>query len=459
MAAHEKCDTGAAAPLYLNQPVPDTVDHGPGPLIPESNTAAASWALFVGIGVLMIGNGLQGSLLGIRAQFEGFSTTATGLVMACYFAGFLLGTRAASKALLSVGHIRVFAALASIASTATLVHLLAVMPLSWALMRFATGLCMAGLYVVAESWINDLATNATRGRMLAIYMVVTMGGMASGQFLLNVADPRSFELFVTASVLISLSLVPMALSGRSAPPTRIPESMSLTELADQVPTGLVVSLLVGMGAGALMGIGPVYAATAGLTPSQIAVFMGAPMLGGMALQFPIGVISDRVPRRGVMFAVAMMATAAATALFFVPPASPTSYLLMFLVGGSIFPLYSLGIAYTNDWIRSEQATAASALLVTVNGLGAVMGPLLAAGLIAGAGARSYFVSLAATHGAVGIYLAWRIVFRDPLPTERQGPFLPFPARASAGAVALIARRPKSRRRARPSGDGPYGPTS
>lgn len=492
VAAHEGCDTAGAAggpttdtaertaaentglapgvttvetvstdaPVYLNEAETDLANSGPGPLISPSNTAAASWALFAGIALLMIGNGLQGSLIGVRAEFEGFSTAATGFVMACYFAGFLAGTRAATKALQSVGHIRVFAALASVASTATLVHLLAVMPVTWALMRFATGLCVAGLYVVAESWINDLATNATRGRLLAIYMVVTMGGVALGQFLLNVADPRSFELFILASVLISLSLVPMALSGRSAPPTRIPESMSLKDLAAIVPTGLVVSLLVGMGAGALMGIGPVYAASAGLSTSQIALFMGAPMVGGMALQFPIGSLSDRVSRRGVMFFVAIAATVSAAGLLFAPTASPLTYLLMFLVGGFSFPLYSLSIAYTNDWIRPEQTTPASALLVTINGLGAVIGPLLAAGLIIGLGTRWYFASLAATHGAIGIYLAWRIAFRDALPTERQGAFLPFPARASAGAVALVARRPRRRKRQEPSGGhGPYGPTS
>lgn len=434
--------SSAASPAATPEETVES-DSGPGPLISHSNTAAASWALFTGIALLMVGNGLQGSLLGIRSEYEGFSTAATGLVMTSYFVGFLAGSRAAIRALRTVGHIRVFAALASMASTATLVHALTITPITWGLMRFTTGLCMAGLYVVAESWINDLATNATRGRLLAIYMVVTMGGVASGQFLLNVADPRGFELFIIASVLVSLSLVPVSLSGRSAPPTRIAEPMSIAELFSIVPTGLTISALVGMAHGSLFGMGAVYAAQAGLAPSQIAVFMGAPMVGGVVLQFPIGYLSDRVPRRGVMLAVAIAATLSAGLLLVAEPASLVSYVLMFLVGGFSFPLYSLGIAYTNDWIRPEQAMGASSSLVTTNGIGAIIGPIMSAALILFFGTSMFFVALVLTHGAIAIYLAYRIVFREALPMSRQGRFQPISSRASAGIASLATRRRKA----------------
>ncbi len=388
----------------------------------------------------MVGNGLQGSLLGIRSEVEGFSTGATGAVMTFYFVGFLAGSRTATRALASVGHIRVFAALASMASTATLVHALTITPVTWALMRFTTGLCMAGLYIVFESWINDLATNATRGKLLAAYMVVTMGGIAAGQFLLNLADPRGFELFVIASVLVSLSLVPVALSGRSAPPTRTPEPMLFRELAAIVPTGLFVATLVGTAHGSLLGMGAVYATRAGLTPGQIAIFMGAPMAGGVILQFPIGILSDRVSRRGVMFAVAIAAVVASSLMLAAEAGSLASYALMFVIGGFSFPLYSLGIAYTNDWIKPEQAMGASSVLVTMNGIGAIVGPVAAAGMILFLGNQMYFVTLIVTHGAIAGYLAYRIVARDALPTARQGRFLPVPARASATAIGTLARR-------------------
>ena len=414
------------------------------PLIESDNTNAVSWALFIGITLLMLGNGLQGSLLGIRTNLEGFSATATGVVMASYFVGFLAGSRAATKALAAVGHIRVFAALASMASAATLIHAITITPATWSLMRFTTGLCMAGLYVVVESWINDLATNATRGRLLAMYMVVTMGGLGSGQFLLNLADPGGFELFVVASVLISLSLVPVSLSGRGVPSVRTPEPMAFRDLWATVPTGITVSALVGTAAGALFGMGAVYAARVGLSPGQVALFMGAPMAGGVALQFPIGMLSDRFPRRGVIFFVSVAATAGAALLLMMPTTGVATYGLMFVVGGASFSLYSLGIAYTNDWIRPEQTTAASGVLVMTNGAGAIVGPLATAAMIALFGNAMFFVVLMVSHGLIAVYLAYRIVSRDALPTSRQGRFQPVSARATATVAALASRRRRQR---------------
>lgn len=425
----------------LTAEVPGEFADAPGSVFePPINPATASWALFTGIALVMVGNGLQGSLLGIRSELEGFSPAASGLIMAAYFGGFLAGGKAATRALTLVGHIRVFAALASMASASSLVHALAVHPLSWFLMRFATGVCMAGLYVVAESWINDLATNATRGRLLALYMVTSMGGLAAGQFLLNLADPSGPELFLIASVLVSLSLVPVMLSARATPPAAVPEPMSLRDLLKVVPTGPTVSLLVGVSHGALMGMGAFYATRAGLSPGRTAVFMGAPLAGGVALQWPIGSISDRLSRRAVMLAVAVVATAAAGALLVVSEGGVLAVLAMFLLGGTSFPLYSLGLAYTNDWIRPEQAMGASVALVTTNGIGATLGPLLAAGLILTTGNRSYFVTLVASHGAIAVYLAYRVAFRDPLPRSRQGSFVAVPARASAMVMVATGRR-------------------
>lgn len=412
-----------------------------GPLLDaKTNTAAATWALFCGIGLLMLGNGLQSTLVGIRSQSEGFSTTVTGLIMTAYFVGFLMGSRAVTTALRSVGHIRVFAGLASMTSTAVLAYVLAVNPVTWGLMRFVVGFCMSGLYVVAESWINDLATNRTRGRLLAVYMVVTMGGMALGQLLVNAGNPNSSELFIIASVLVSLSLVPITLSATSAPPTRTPVAMPLRELAALVPTGLAVSFLVGMAHGALIGMGAVYATIAGLRPSQVALFVGAPMVGGVVFQLPIGYLSDRVPRRGVMLAVATVAALAAAALLAVEPGSVSGYLLMFVVGGMSFPLYSLGIAYANDWLEPEQVLGASAALVMTGGVGAVIGPLLAAGLILTLGVAQYFVALIVTHAAIVAFLSYRILTRAGLPLDEQDRFVPFPARASAVAANLFVRR-------------------
>ncbi len=441
MGAEGVSDTGSAG-----------VNQGPGPLRSASSTAAATWALFAGILLLMLGNGLQGTLVGLRSESAGFSTQAIGVVMTCYFAGFLAGSRIVSKALSNVGHIRVFAALASVASSATLIYLLNVNPLTWGAMRFTTGLCMAGLYVVAESWLNDLATNANRGRLLSVYMVITMGGVALGSFMLNLTDPFGFELFVVASVLISLALVPVSLSAASAPPARVPVPMSIRQLAGLVPTGIAVSLLVGMSHGALMGMGAAYASRAGLGAGQVSLFLGAPMLGSIVLQLPIGTLSDKVPRRGVLFAVSAGASICAAVVSGFEPGGLASFGMMFLLGGLSFPLYSLGIAYTNDWIDPSQILAASSALVGTNGVGAVIGPVLAATMMSYGGIHMYFIVLAITHGAIAVYLAFRIVTRDGVALIDQRRFVVFPARASAVAVNLFARRkevsPKEHRRRR-----------
>ena len=418
-----------------------------GPLAPPGirSAAAATWALFTGIGLLMLGNGMQGSLIGIRSELEGFGTGVSGAIMTAYFIGFLAGTRAATRAVASVGHVRVFAALASMASSAALVHAVAVHPVAWFLMRFTTGLCMAGLYVVAESWISGLSTTENRGRMLAVYMVVSMGGLAGGQLLLNVAAPEGFELFVIASVLISLALVPVSLSASGAPSSVPAEQLSIRQLAREVPTGVTMSMLSGLSAGAMLGMGAVYATRAGLSPSQTAVFLGAPMAGGVVLQLPIGTLSDRLSRRGVMLVVAVAASATAALLLVLPVGGRSATAAMFALGGFSFPLYALGIAYTHDWIRAEQATGASAALVTVNGIGAIAGPPVAATLIAVGGNQAFFVSLVATHGLMAAVLSYRILFRDGLPIARQGRFIPIPARASANAIALVTRRRRDQR--------------
>lgn len=418
------------------------VAHEGGPFI-EDNPTTAARALLIGVALMMAGNGLQGSLLGVRTEAEGFSLTATGVVMACYFAGFLVGSRTTEYLLAQVGHIRVFAALASTASAAVLVHSVFISPLSWGLMRFVTGMCFAGLYVVAESWLNDMASNATRGRLLSLYMVATMGGMTVGQFLLEAADPSGFELFVLASILVSASLLPVTLSASSSPPIGIPEPFSLRELASEVPTGVVSSFWGGMSAGVLMGLGAVYAVAADVPGSRIPTFLAAPLIGSFLLQWPIGWISDRISRRTVMFWVAVAASVVCAALTLVPAGSWSAIGLMFLLGGTTFPLYSLTIAYTGDWLPQSKLTAASAGLVRVNGVGAILGPLVGAGLMEATSERAFFAVMVGTHAVIASYIAWRVLFRDALPMERQREFVAFPARASAVASNLIGRRGRS----------------
>lgn len=410
------------------------------PLLKRTSVAAATWALFVGLALVMVGNGLNGSVVGLRSDAAGFDATVISVIMAAYFAGFLAGTVCAESALKSVGHIRVFAALASIASSVVLVQALSVNAPTWMFTRFLFGACMAGIYVVVESWLNGLATNTTRGRILSVYMIVSMGGVGAGQLLLNVNDSSGFTLFIIISVLVSISLVPVTLSASSAPPLVTPESMGLRILIQRVPTGVVSSFFGGAGAGALLGMGAVYGSSVGMQAGRLSLFLLAPMVGALLFQWPIGWLSDKLPRRAALFGVSVAAALTPLVALAVPALSPFALVAMVLLGGSLFPFYSLTIAHTNDWLEAKEILSASGTLVRINGTGAVTGPLLAGSLMSAFGPRLFFWSLSAIFCAAAVFILGRIVSKDPLPRERQRRYAPMPVRALSGATNLIPRR-------------------
>ncbi len=410
---------------------------------------AASWALFLGIALIMLGNGLQGSLLGLRATLEGFPTAITGLVMSAYFVGFLAGSTLVPRLVSRVGHIRVFAALASLASAAVLLHSVSVTPPSWGAIRLVTGFSYAGLYVVAESWLNDRATNETRGQLLSIYMVVMLGGMASGQLLLNVADPASFELFVLVSVLVSLAVIPILLTARPAPDFTAPSSVSLAELYRISPLGVFGALGTGMAHGALFGMGAVFAQSTGMSVAQISVFMAVAVLGGVVLQWPVGRLSDRFDRRQVLTTVTFVAAFSAFAATFVsgPLAGAlpdwTLYVLVALFGGMTLPMYSLSIAHANDHLEPDQMVAASGGLVLAGGIGASFGPVTAASIMSVMGPAGFFWTLGAIHAIIGVFALYRMRRRLALPLEEQGTFVAVPPRASPIAAYLTPEGPEA----------------
>lgn len=413
-----------------------------GPAFAEDRIAAKTWALFLGLALVMIGNGLQGAVLGLRSEAEGFGVGVTGLVMTAYFCGFLVGSRYAEHAVQTVGHIRTFSALASTASATALVHVLIVEPIAWGLMRFVFGLCMAGLYVVIESWLNDLGTNATRGRLLAIYMLVTMAGITIGQFMINLAESTEFTLFAVSSVAVSVSLVPIALSAAAAPSAKEPKRVRVRQLVEWAPTGVVCSFLSGAGLGALVGLSAVYAAATDMTPQRISFFLAAPMIGSIVFQWPVGAVSDRVPRRGVIVTMALLSAGCGLALFMVPTGSWAAVGVMFVLGGVAFPLYSLAIAVTIDWIPEGTLVGATAALVRINGAGAIAGPLAVAGLMA-VDRDLFFAVQVVPYLAIAGYTLYRIFVRDAVPLDEQVPYQAIPARASASVARLL---PRQRRR-------------
>ena len=403
---------------------------------------ASSWALFLGIALIMLGNGLQGTLLGVRASLEGFPTAITGLVMSAYFAGFLAGSTLVPHLVRRVGHIRVFAALASLASAAVLLHSVFVTPPSWGAMRLVTGFCFAGLYIVAESWLNDRATNETRGQLLSIYMVVMLAGMGAGQFLLNLADPKSFELFVLISVLVSLALIPILLTAAPAPEFQAPSPISLGQLYRISPLGVLGTLGTGMAQGGLVGMGAVFAKEVGFSIAEVSVFMAAALFGGVLLQWPVGRLSDRFDRRRLLTIVTFLAAICAIAAsMVVGPFAELApgwaiFALICVFGGMNMPMYSLTIAHTNDFLQPSQMVAASGSLVLVGGIGAAFGPVTLAGLMSVMGPTGYFWGLGLVHAAIGFFALYRMSRRAARPLEDQGAFVAVPPRASPVAAYL-----------------------
>ena len=258
------------------------------------------WPLLIGLALIGLAVGVQGSLLGIRAEIEGFEDYLIGLLMSCYFAGFLAGSLLTPKMIHRVGHIRIFAALSAVASVTILIHSIYVNPWGWAFMRLLTGFAFSTIYVVAESWLNQASSNETRGQILAIYTAILLSGICAGQFMLNIADPAGHTLFILISVMVSVAAVPILLSVIAAPPLEETERVSIGHLWRRTPMGVTGIVLSQWVSSIMFGMGAVYAAKLGFTISEVANFMGAMMAGGMIFPWPLGKLSDQVDRRWVM---------------------------------------------------------------------------------------------------------------------------------------------------------------
>jgi MFS family permease len=398
-----------------------------------------TWPLLGGVLLLMLGNGLQGTLLGVRGALEGMSSGAIAAVMSGYFVGLLIGSRATPALIRRVGHVRVFAALASIVSAAFVLYPAFPYAPVWFALRVAVGFCFCGVYIVAESWLNDRSTNQTRGQAMSAYMVVQMVGIVAAQALLTVADPAGWGLFVLISVLVSVAVAPILLSVSPAPVFQSTGRLPLGRLFATSPLGCVTAFMLGGVYAALFGMLAVYGVKSDLTVTQISVLVGAIYLGGLVFQWPVGWLSDRMDRRRLI--VALCASGVVMALL----ASVAGYrgvaVAAFLLGGSVNPLYSLAIAYTNDFLRAEEMAAGSGGLLFLNGMGAVGGPLAVGWLMDRFGAGAFFLYIAALIGVVGVYGLWRMTRRPAPARDETGPFAVISP--SAGAVAVEATQESS----------------
>ena len=345
-------------------------------------------ALLFGVMLLALGNGLQGSLVGIRAAAESFSATSVGVIMSGYYLGLFLSSFVTPSLVTKVGHIRVFAALAAVDATAVLMFPLFVEPVSWFVLRLIAGICTAGLYIVCESWLNAAVTNQSRGQILSIYMIIVYGSLGAGQFLLNVPDANGFVRFIVVAVLLALSLVPIALTRIEAPSIEEAQAVGLRDLYRSSPLAVVATFANGLGQSAFFSMGAIYGVMQGLPLAYISLMMALPPIGVIVSQYPIGLLSDRYDRRSLMTMLALLSSMIAIASIMAQPFSREILIGLFTLFGALsLPLYSLAVAHANDHLRRDQMLGASGQLVLIYGCGAVLGPPLAGAFCSGSGRR------------------------------------------------------------------------
>lgn len=396
--------------------------------------ASSSWALLLGMFMLMVGNGMQGTLLGVRGEIEGFGTLSMSVIMSAYFLGFLAGSRMAPEMIRRVGHVRVFAALGSGVSAALILYPAVTEPWAWIGLRVLIGLCFSGVYVTAESWLNNAATNETRGKALSIYMIVQMGGIVVAQYLLLVADASGFILFVIPSVLVSFSFAPILLSVSPTPSFEMTKRMPVVELARTSPLVSIGMVLLGGVYAAQFGMAAVFGAREGLSTAQISVFISTIYTSAMLAQFPIGWLSDWLDRRLLIIGLSAIGALGAMAAFLMPMSFTMLLISAALLGGTCNPLYSLLIAYANDYLEREDMAAASSGFIFINGLGAILGPLMVGWMMDLIGPHGFWAYIAVMMLALAGYGAYRSS-RRPAPSSA-GDYVPVTAAATGVAVDM-----------------------
>ncbi|MGA9436338.1 MAG: MFS transporter [Roseobacter sp.] len=406
------------------------------------NMLASVWALLLGIVLIMLGNGMHFTLMGLRGGIEGFSSAELSIVTSGYFLGFLSGARYTPVLIQRVGHVRVFAALGSFISAALIAFTLWAEPWSWTVLRIIIGFCMSGVYVVAESWLNNATTNENRGKMLSAYMLAQTLGIIGAQGLLTLGNAANAALFIGASILVSISFAPILLSIQPAPAVEVTKPGGLKDLFNASPLGTVGIFLLGSIYASQSGMGAVFGSEIGLNANQIALFVAMLFGGAMVMQVPIGWLSDRTDRRKVICGTAFLGAAACGCGWMAQ--SPPAWLVVdplvpimgaaFFAGGMTTPLYALLLAYTNDNVPAEDMPAISGGLVFTFGLGAILGPIAVGLFMDAIGPYAFWIVLGGTFLAITLYALYRMSQTDATPASETDAYVNLVPTASIVAV-------------------------
>ena len=406
---------------------------------------ASAWTLLLGMYLLMIGNGLQGTLLGLRGELESFTTLEISVVMSAYFVGFLFASRMAPLLIRRVGHVRVFSALGSLISAILILYPVFPEPWVWALARVAIGFCYCGVYITAESWLNDSASNANRGKALSLYMVVQMGGIVTAQWLISLNEVAGYAIFIIPSILVSLSFAPVLLSAtQTTPEFGAIKPLPIRRLIEVSPLACVGMFLLGSVFAAQFGMSAVFGTRAGLTESQITWMVSLTYLAALLSQYPIGWLSDHMDRRVLILVLSALGGSVALLAFVLPGPLWLTLVAAAVVGGTSNPLYALLIAYANDFLEREDMAAASAGLLFINGLGAIAGPLVVGWMMDAMGAQGFWAIIAGVMLALAVYAWWRMraAPQKPIIGERTT-YAPIPAAASSVAASEMPTERKA----------------
>jgi len=395
-----------------------------------------SWALLLGMMLLMVGNGLQSTLLGVRGGIEQFLPFEMSLIMSAYFVGFLGASRMVPSLIRRVGHVRVFAALASFISAVLVLFPLYLNPIFWMFGRLVIGFCFCGVYIIAESWLNNAATNENRGQSLSLYLILQMVGIVVGQGLLVTSDPGGYALFIIISVFVSVSFAPILLSISPTPAFETTNPMPLKKLIETSPLGCAGMFVLGGVFSAQFGMAAVYGAEVGLSLGEISLFVATFYIGAVFLQYPIGWLSDRMDRRRLIMSVAAIGAFGALIGVFMGQNFTLLLVSAFIVGGTSNPLYSLLIAHTNDFLDYEDMAAASAGLLFLNGIGAIAGPLIIGFLMETIGPMGFFMFIIVLLSMIGLYGAYRMTQRPAIATDDTASYTPVAPTASPVLVEI-----------------------
>lgn len=372
--------------------------------------------LFISAGLLLAGNGLLGTLTALRAREEGFGDVFIGLLGTLYFTGFVVACLVTPRLIQRAGHIRVFAALAAGAAASALAMVLAVEPIWWLIARFVAGFCFCGTATVLESWLNAVATNSDRGRILGTYRVVDLGAVTGGQLFIPVFGVSGFEIFAFVALLLAIALIPVALSTQASPAPPPSARVRPGVVWSISPVAAFGCLTLGLTNAAFRTVGPVYAQDVGLSVDQVALFISFAVAGGALMNFPLGMLSDRFDRRSVLIVATL--GAAGASLFLSGANTPVNVLIgAFFFGAFALPLYSLSMAHGNDHADRSQVVELTAGLILFYGIGAIIGPFVSSALIGAFGSGAFFVYTCALHGTLILFVIYRMTRRAAVPRE------------------------------------------